>query len=61
MNNFQDELIRRLEQEYQQAKVRYEAFLQEGNKEAIAYNKAIMYQAKNTLFDIREINAELTQ
>ena len=60
MNNFQDELIKRLEQDYQQAKARYEALLQEGNKEAIAYNKAIMIQAKTTLFDIREINAELS-
>ena len=69
MNNFQDELIKRLEQDYQQAKVRYESFLQEGNKndmlleiqkEAIAYNKAIMIQAKTTLIDIREINAELS-
>ena len=60
MNNFQDELIKRLEQDYQQAKARYEAKLQEGNKEAIAYNKAIMIQAKTTLFDIREINAELS-
>ena len=69
MNNFQDELIKRLEQDYQQAKVRYESFLEEGNKndmlleiqkEAIAYNKAIMIQAKTTLIDIREINAELS-
>jgi len=61
MNNFQDELIKRLEQDYQQAKVRYEAFLQGDDKEAIAFSKAIMIQAKTTLFDIREINAELTQ
>ena len=60
MNNFQDELIKRLEQDYQQAKARHEALLQEGNKEAIAFSKAIMIQAKTTLFDIREINAELS-
>ena len=64
MNNFQDELIKRLEQDYQQAKARNEAFLQrddrESNKEAIAFSKAIMIQAKTTLFDIREINAELS-
>ena len=29
MNNFQDELIKRLEQDYQQAKARHEALLQE--------------------------------
>ena len=64
MNNFQDELIKRLEQDYQQAKARHEALLQrddrESNKEAIAFSKAIMIQAKTTLFDIREINAELS-
>ena len=61
MNNFQDELIKKLLKDFREAEVRYEAFLQECDWEAMAFNRAIMLQAKKTLFDIREMNAELTQ
>tara|TARA_R110000803_G_scaffold42132_3_gene90433 strand:- start:39 stop:242 length:204 start_codon:yes stop_codon:yes gene_type:complete len=61
MNNFQDELIKRLEQDYKSAKARYECWIGKEDtpykKEAIAFNKATMLQAKTTLFDIRELNA----
>ena len=64
MNNFQDELIKRLEQDYQSAKARCQSWDGEEDtpykKEAIAFNKAIMNQAKTTLYDIRELNAELS-
>jgi len=64
MNNFQDELIKRLEHDYQQAKARYQSWIGEEDtpykKEAMAFNKATMLQAKTTLFDIRELNAELS-
>ncbi len=65
MNNFQDEVIKKLEQDYQQAKARYQCWIGEEDtpykKEAMAFNIAIMTQVKTTLFKIRKLNAELTQ
>ena len=65
MNNFQDELIKKLLKDFREAEDRYNSWIGEEDspykKEAMAFNRAIMTQAKTTLFHIREMNAELTQ
>ena len=65
MNNFQDELIKKLLKDLREAEDRYNSWIGEEDspykKEAMAFNRGVMSQIRIALFDIREMNAELTQ
>jgi len=53
---FKTKLIEILEQDYKSAKIRMEGF-KKGTEE-YAFNKAVMMQSSQTLFDIRMIDIE---
>jgi len=65
MNNFQDELIKKLLKDFREAEDRYISWIGEEDspykKEAMTFNRGVMSQIRIALFDIREMNAELTQ
>ena len=65
INNFQDELIKKLLKDFREAEDRYISWIGEEDspykKEAMAFNRGVMSQIRIALFDIREMNAELTQ
>ena len=62
MNNFQDELIKRLEQDYKSAKARYECWIGKEDtpykKEAIVYyrNAYYLFGSRNNLLYMGTIN-----